>query len=202
MKTSFLVGLFLVVLSLVTFGQTIGSRTGTITIDGPAVIGFFPPVRQVGDDNPDDGVIEGTAHLSFALEDTQGCLKKSGVTARVSLETASALVVKENGRTRRLVLPKSWASLLVQARRACARHLRTKRAGLSDRRIAAGRRRIFFSTGVWRRKARPLMRARLGLSQADGSWKRANGPIGISWANLPYLSAECLILLAIRPAEC
>jgi len=109
MKTSFLVGLFLVVLSLVTFGQTIGSRTGTITIDGPAVIGFFPPVRQVGDDNPDDGVIEGTAHLSFALEDTQGCLKKSGVTARVSLETASALVVKENGRTRRLVLPKSWA---------------------------------------------------------------------------------------------
>jgi hypothetical protein len=73
------------------------------------VIGFFPPVSQLGDDNPDDGVIEGTAHLSFALEDTDSCLKKSGIAAQVSLETASTRVVKDNGHTRRIVLPKSWA---------------------------------------------------------------------------------------------
>jgi len=109
MKTSMFVGLLLVALPLVAFGQAMGTRTVTITIDGPAVIGFFPPVSQLGDDNPDDGVIEGTAHLSFALEDTDSCLKKSGVTARVSLETASTLVVKENGQARRIVLPKSWA---------------------------------------------------------------------------------------------
>src|SRR3974377_52697 len=108
MKTSFLVGLFLVVLPLVAFGQAMGSRIVTIMIDGPAVIGFFPPVQQLGDDNPDDGGIEGTAHLSFALEDTDSCLKKSGITARVSLETASTLVVKENGNAHRIVLPKSW----------------------------------------------------------------------------------------------
>ena len=108
MKTSFLVGLFLVALPLVAFGQAMGSRTVTIMIDGRAVIGFFPPVKQLSDDNPDDGVIEGTAHLSFALEDRDSCLKKSGITARVSLETASTLVVKENGNARRIVLPKSW----------------------------------------------------------------------------------------------
>ena len=36
------------------------------------------------------------------------CLKKSGITARASLETASTLVVKENGNAHRIVLPKSW----------------------------------------------------------------------------------------------
>ncbi len=65
-------------------------------------------MRELGDDNPDDGVIEGTAHLSYALEDTDTCLKKSGITAQISLETASTLVVKENGHTRRIVLSKSW----------------------------------------------------------------------------------------------
>ena len=108
MKTSALIVLFLVALPLIALGQAMGTRTVTIEIKGPAVIGFFPPVSGLGDDNPDDGVIEGTAHLSFALEDTDACLKKSGIAAQVSLETASTLVVKENGNTRRIVLPKPW----------------------------------------------------------------------------------------------
>ena len=82
MKPSALIVLFLLALPLSAFGQTMGTRTVTIEIKGPAVIGFFPPVRQLGDDNPDDGVIEGTAHLSFALEETAACLKKSAITAQ------------------------------------------------------------------------------------------------------------------------
>jgi hypothetical protein len=109
MKTSFLVALLLVAVPLIAFSQTLGTRTVTIEINGPAVTGFFPPVAQLGDDNPDDGVIEGTAHLSYALEDTDGCLKDSGITAQVSLETASTLVVKEKRHARRIVLPRSWA---------------------------------------------------------------------------------------------
>ena len=109
MKVSVLAGSLLIALPIIAFAQTRTTRTVTIDVKGPAVIGFFPPVKGLGDDNPDDGVIEGTGHLSFALEDTDGCLKKSGVTAQVSLETASTLVVKEDGHTRRIVLPKSWA---------------------------------------------------------------------------------------------
>ena len=95
-------------LPLVAVGQAFGTRTATIKIDGPAVIGFFPPVKQLGDDNPDDAVIEITGQLSDALDDTGECLKKSGIAAQVSLETASTLVVKESGNARRIVLPKSW----------------------------------------------------------------------------------------------
>lgn len=109
MKTSFFVGLLFVSLPLVAFGQTLGARTVTIKIDGPAVIGFFPPVKQLGDDNPDDAVIEITGQLGDALDATNECLKKSGINAQVSLETASTLMVKENGNTSRIVLPRSWA---------------------------------------------------------------------------------------------
>jgi hypothetical protein len=110
MKTRFLVALLFVALPLIAFGQTLGTRTVTIKIDGPTVIGFFPPpAKQLGDDNPDDAVIEVTGQLSDALDDIGECLKKSGITAQVSFETASTLVVKENGPARRIVLSKSWA---------------------------------------------------------------------------------------------
>ena len=108
MKICVLAGSLLIALPVIAFAQTRTTRTVTIDVKGPAVIGFFPPVKQLGDDNPDDGVIEGTGHLSDALGTTDECLKKSGITAQVSLETASTLVVKENGNTRRIVLPKPW----------------------------------------------------------------------------------------------
>lgn len=108
MKRSTLVAFLSVALPPIAFGQAIATRTVTIKIDGPAVIGFFPPVKQLGDDNPDDAVIEGTGHLSDGLDATDECLKKSGIAAQLSLETASTLVVKENGNTRRIVLAKSW----------------------------------------------------------------------------------------------
>ncbi len=68
----------------------------------------FRPSNNGDDDPDDDAVIEGTGHLSDALGATDECLKRSGITAQFSLETASTLVVKENGDTRRIVLPKPW----------------------------------------------------------------------------------------------
>jgi hypothetical protein len=109
MKKRFFVALLFVALPLVAFGQTLGTRTVTIKIDGPAVIGFFPPVKQLGDDNPDDAVIEITGKLGDALDETNDCLKKSGITAKTSLETASTFVVKENGQQLQIKLPRSWA---------------------------------------------------------------------------------------------
>jgi hypothetical protein len=109
MKISVLAALLLIASPVVAFGQPMRTRTVTIKIDGPAVVGFFPPVKQLGDDNPDDAVIEITGQLSDALDHIDECLKKSGITAQVSLENASTLVVKENGQARRIVLPKSWA---------------------------------------------------------------------------------------------
>ena len=109
MKKRFFVALLFVALPLVAFGQTLGTRTVTIKIDGPAVIGFFPPVKQLGDDNPDDAVIEITGKLGDALDETNDCLKKSGITAKTSLETASTFVVKENNQQLQIKLPRSWA---------------------------------------------------------------------------------------------
>jgi hypothetical protein len=112
MKRSTLVAFLLVALPLIALGQAMGTRTVTVKIDGPAVVGFFPPVTQLGDDNPDDDVIEITEQLNGALDSTDECLKKSVVAAQVSLATASTLVVKENGATRWIVLPKSWAKAI------------------------------------------------------------------------------------------
>lgn len=108
MKTIVFVTFLLIALPVIAFAQTRTTRAVTIEVKGPAVIGFFPPVKQLGDDDPDDAVIEGTGHLSDALGATDECLKRSGITAQFSLETASTLVVKENGDTRRIVLPKPW----------------------------------------------------------------------------------------------
>jgi hypothetical protein len=160
MKTSCLVALLLIAVPLIAFSQTMGTRTVTIKIEGPAVIGFFPPVKQLGDNNPDDGVIEVTGQLSDALDNTGECLKKSGITAQVSLETASTLVVKENGAARRIVLPKSWAKaagvyLFKPGAPARVIYVEKDPSSLITK-LPQTAAEYFPAPGVWKRQAHPL----------------------------------------------
>ncbi|HXX52191.1 MAG TPA: hypothetical protein VEI98_13030 [Xanthobacteraceae bacterium] len=57
MKTIVFVTFLLIALPVIAFAQTRTTRAVTIEVKGPAVIGFFPPVKQLGDDDPDDAVI-------------------------------------------------------------------------------------------------------------------------------------------------
>jgi len=150
-ETRFPVGLFLVVLPLVAVGQAFGTRTATIKIDGPAVIGFFPPVKQLGDDNPDDAVIEITGQLSDALDDTGECLKKSGIAGQFGNRINPGGEGKRQRAPDRAaeILAESRRSLFVQTGRGCARHLRRKRSEFACHETPRRRRRIFCGAGVW-----------------------------------------------------
>ena len=124
MKTSCLVALLLVAVPLIAFSQTMGARAVTIKIDGPAVIGFFPPVKQLGDNNPDDGVIEVTGQLSDALDNTGECRKKSGITAQVSfgdrINPCGERKTAPRADRAAEILGEGRRSVFVQTRCACA----------------------------------------------------------------------------------
>jgi hypothetical protein len=76
-----------------------------VTVAGPMVIGFFPPVSDEEiEANP--GTREGLAHLEFALSDAAKCLKSLGVSVRGEL--ARVLVLRVAGKERRFDLPHEW----------------------------------------------------------------------------------------------
>ena len=75
-------------------------------ITGPTAIGIFPPTTQEERDNDDGGLSEGYAHLAFALQDVQECLKPRPVTLKVKI-TRSLLVV-DGAATHQFAFPDDW----------------------------------------------------------------------------------------------
>jgi len=48
-----------------------GQGPVTVNVTGPVILGFFPPYAE--SEEKEDGVIEGLAHLRYALEDIGRC---------------------------------------------------------------------------------------------------------------------------------
>ena len=81
-------------------------HTVTISVTGPAAVGFFPPVTQEELDNDDGGIREGTAHVGFALEDLEKCLAPRKLDVR--FEFARSLTIVDGSNTRRFDFPPDW----------------------------------------------------------------------------------------------
>jgi hypothetical protein len=79
------------------------ARVARVSVAGPMVIGFFPPVF---DEAPDSGAEEGLAHLEFALSDVAKCLESRSVLVRA--EIAQVLVLQIAGKEQRISLPRDW----------------------------------------------------------------------------------------------
>ena len=62
----------------------------TITLSGPLVLGYFPPVTQAQVDS-DESLASALSHVEFALDDARKCLPKDSVA--VDLAFATTLVV-------------------------------------------------------------------------------------------------------------
>lgn len=107
MKISFLVTLLLSA-CVISGAQKPVSAEADVIVNGPVVVGYFPPVTEEEINNPGSGAGEGIAHVRFALEDTLKCLKASGIEARAQLEMVKALKVTEGTSTKRLALPTTW----------------------------------------------------------------------------------------------
>jgi len=62
-------------------------RTGqgpvTIAVKGPLVVGFFPPYSK--DEEESDSIVEGLAHVEFALDDISKCLKDKKAVFRLDV---------------------------------------------------------------------------------------------------------------------
>jgi hypothetical protein len=70
----------------------------TIDVRGPLVIGFFPPYSKA--EESEDSVIEGLAHVRYALEDIAKCMNDKNATYR--LEVTRSIVLREGRRLQRL----------------------------------------------------------------------------------------------------
>lgn len=80
--------------------------TVTVTVSGPTIVGFFPPVTQKEIDEDDGGLREGTAHVTFALEDIEKCLAPRKLT--VSLEFTRSLLVTDGHKSTKIDFPSDW----------------------------------------------------------------------------------------------
>ena len=109
MKVSYLVTLLLSACAISNAAtQSLVSAEADVIVNGPVVVGYFPPVTDEEMNNPDSGAGEGIAHVRFALDDTLKCLKTSGVEARVQLEIVKSLKVTEGTSVKRIALPTTW----------------------------------------------------------------------------------------------
>jgi hypothetical protein len=52
-------------------------------VKGPLVVGFFPPYSK--DEEESDGIVEGLAHVEFALDDISKCLKDKKAVFRLDV---------------------------------------------------------------------------------------------------------------------
>ena len=75
----------------------------TISVQGPTVIGFFPPYSQQDLDHDDGSIREGSAHVEFALEDLNKCLVEQK--PEVRFELAKLLKLKDGATVRDVVIP-------------------------------------------------------------------------------------------------
>ena len=98
------------VLTTNTWAQADARRDGEaqIEVNGPLIVGFFPPVTKAEMEDPDSGAAEALAHIGFAVHDTQKCLKASGIEAKGRVVQAKVLIISDSGKTTRIKLPTSW----------------------------------------------------------------------------------------------
>lgn len=78
----------------VLFGSLTCAEAGaqlSVTIEGPTVIGFFPPVTQADLGNDNGGLSEAIAHLNFALQNIATCLGREK--AAVSFEYTDSITL-------------------------------------------------------------------------------------------------------------
>jgi hypothetical protein len=75
-----------------------------ISVKGPVVVAFFPPVTQKQIDS-EEGVSEGISHLRYALSDTVKCLKLAGVPVKARLVFSHSILVTQDGKSQRFELP-------------------------------------------------------------------------------------------------
>lgn len=85
-----------------------GPEAETVVVEGPMVIGFFPPVTEQELNDPNSGAREGVAHTNWAVSDTTKCLKQSGITAVGKLLLTKTLIIKSSGSAQRIELPTTW----------------------------------------------------------------------------------------------
>jgi hypothetical protein len=79
-----------------------------VTVTGPTVIAFFPPVPQAELDADDDGSLSsGIAHLNFVLEDLHACLAPRQIAMR--FEFTRALTLVDGSSVHRIEFPVDWA---------------------------------------------------------------------------------------------
>ena len=77
-----------------------------LNIDGPTVIGVFPPVSQAEIDHDDGGLREGMAHVQFAIEDLVKCLTPRKV--RSQFANTRSIEIRDGRDTRTISFSRKW----------------------------------------------------------------------------------------------
>jgi hypothetical protein len=102
------VGLLLVCLLTPALGsaQSVRSNHGpvTVTVSGPLVIGFFPPYSK--EEESSDGVIEGLAHVRYAVQDISKCLQRANAVYR--LDVTRRVTLRDGMVVRNIAIPSDW----------------------------------------------------------------------------------------------
>jgi hypothetical protein len=97
--------LLLIVLASLPIRASAQARSDVvIDVTGPLVIGFFPPFTKT--EESEDGVIEGLAHMRFALDDIAECIADTSTTYR--LDVTRSIVLRDGKRVQRVTLPRDW----------------------------------------------------------------------------------------------
>jgi hypothetical protein len=73
--------------------------TKSVSLEGPTIIAFLPPGIEK---QKDDGAIEASAHVSFALEDTHKCLAPKYV--KIATVFADRIIVRDGASNRVFVV--------------------------------------------------------------------------------------------------
>jgi hypothetical protein len=98
---------WLVLVALVpvsTSAQNQASQGGaTVVVEGPLIVGFFPPFTRAEEEANDSGIAEGLAHVRFALDDIAACYANTAAIYR--LDVTRSVTLREGRTVRRITLP-------------------------------------------------------------------------------------------------
>jgi len=92
-----------IALALLAASGLVADDSATVTVQGVTIIGFFPPYTQNELDHDDGSIGEGTAHVGFALEDLEKCLKQQE--PQVRFELTKSLTLTDGAHVRRIAIP-------------------------------------------------------------------------------------------------
>jgi hypothetical protein len=83
-----------------------GQEPVTVEVNGPLILGFFPPFTKAEEDADDGGISEGLAHMRFALEDIEKC--NGDRTATYRLDITRSVTLRDGKRVRTVRIPRDW----------------------------------------------------------------------------------------------